>query len=58
LSILLKNAEGLKGITVAVPRQIYRLKAINNITQSEDKDYYYLTVKEDVKEKVIMVDGA
>jgi hypothetical protein len=58
LSILLRNEEGLYGITVAIPRHIYRVGAMRNMTKAEDKDYYYLTVQEDVKEKIILVHGS
>lgn len=58
LSIRLQNEDGLYGITLAIPRHVYRVDAMRNITQTEDKDYYYLTVQEDVKEKVIIVHGA
>lgn len=57
LSIMLRNKEGLRGMTVAVPKHIYQVKAEKNVYQSEDKNYYYLTVQEDVKEKVILAYG-
>jgi len=57
LSILLKNTDGLKGITVAVPKKNYRMATIPGISQAKDEDYYYLTVVEDVKEKNIIVQG-
>jgi hypothetical protein len=55
--ILLKNAEGLKGITVALPRHSYRVDATPDISQSEDENYYYMTVQKDVKEKTIIAHG-
>ena len=58
LSILLRNTNGLDGITVAVPRDVYRVDEMRNIVKSEDKNYYYLTIKEDVKEKIIMAHGS
>lgn len=54
LSVILKNPEGLYGITVAIPRGMYRVDEARNMIKSEDKYYYYLTVGEDVKEKNIM----
>lgn len=57
LSIRLRNEEGLRGMTVAVPKHIYQVEAEKNVFQSEDKKYYYLTVQEDVKEKVVLAYG-
>jgi hypothetical protein len=53
----LKNPEGLKGITVALPRHDYRLDATPDVSQTEDENYYYLVVESDVKEKNIIAHG-
>jgi len=55
LTIILKNMDGLKGITVAVPHHKYLPKMQTDLMVTEDKDYYYLTVNDDVKEKTIIV---
>jgi hypothetical protein len=55
LSIHLKNENGLLGVTVAAPRQSYRVNADPDIMQSEDQNYHYLTVRKNVKEKIILV---
>lgn len=55
LLLTLKNKTGLQGITVAIPRIKYKAAAIANVSLTEDKDYYYLTVNEDAKEKTIIV---
>ena len=54
LSIYMKNKTGLQGITVAIPRDKYKADENINVSMTEDKDYYYLTVNEDVKEKTII----
>ncbi len=54
LTIHLKNEEGLKGITIAVPRN-YNTSPDVNLTREEDENYYYWTVNENVKEKNIVV---
>jgi hypothetical protein len=55
LLLTLKNKTGLKGITVAIPRNKYKAGENINVSMTEDKNYYYLTVNEDVKEKTITV---
>lgn len=57
LSIVLKNDAGLKGLTVAVPRHKYSIETQANLSSTEDENYYYLTVDEDVKEKSIILNG-
>jgi hypothetical protein len=57
LLIQLKNAEGLKDITVALPRHSYRVDETPEVSQSADEDYYYLAVHKDVKEKTIIAHG-
>jgi hypothetical protein len=54
LAVLLKNEEGLKGMTVAMPRD-YNTSPDVNLTREEDENYYYWTVNENVKEKNIVV---
>jgi hypothetical protein len=54
LAVLLKNKEGLKGMTVAMPRD-YNTSPDVNLTREEDENYYYWTVNENVKEKNIVV---
>jgi hypothetical protein len=54
LYIMLKNDAGLKGLTVAVPRHKYRVETQANLRRTQDDNYYYLTVDEDVKEKQII----
>lgn len=55
LLLNLKNPKGLKGITVAIPRNKYKAVVTANVSLAEEKDYYYLTVNEDAKEKTIIV---
>jgi len=54
LSIYMKNITGLQGMTVAIPRDKYKADENINVVMAEDKDYYYLTVNENVKEKTIL----
>jgi hypothetical protein len=55
LLLTLKNDTSLKGITVAIPRNKYKAGENANLSVTEDTNYYYLTVDEDVKEKTIIV---
>jgi hypothetical protein len=55
LLLTLKNETGLKGITVAIPRNKYKVSENASVSLVEDENYYYLTVNEDVKEKTITV---
>ena len=57
LSIILENTDGLKGITVAVPRKKYLSMVNSGIIVTEDNDYYYLTINDDVQEKTIIVNS-
>jgi hypothetical protein len=54
LVITLNNKKGLKGMTVAVPRNKYKVEKNDGVGLVEDDNYYYLTVNEDVKEKAII----
>ena len=56
LSVVLKNEAGLSGITFALPRDKYLMGRDSGVTLTEDKNYYYLTVNEDVKEKTFIFD--
>jgi hypothetical protein len=55
LLLALKNEKGLKGITVAIPRNKYRVEENTGASLVEDDKYYYLTVNEDAKERTIIV---
>ncbi len=55
LLLTLKNETSLKGITVAIPRNKYKAGEYTNVSMTEDTNYYYLTVNENVKEKTITV---
>jgi hypothetical protein len=55
LSLSLKNDQGLNGITVAIPRNKYRIQENTGVDIVVDDTYYYLMVNEDVKEKTITV---
>ncbi len=57
LIITLKNEKGLQGITVAVPRDRYSMGENANVVLTEDQNYYYLAVNEDVKDKTIIVNN-
>lgn len=55
--ISLKNPEGLKNITVALPKNKYQKPAAEGISVQEDGKYYYLIMGEaNEKEKYITVD--
>ena len=54
LAVLLKNEEGLKGITVAIPRGKYNISPDVSMKREEDENYNYWTVNENVKEKNIV----
>ena len=55
LSVILHNSEGLNDITVAIPKNKYKIIEREDLTSSEDADYYYLTVKDRVNEQNITV---
>lgn len=57
LSVWMKNEDGLQGVTVAIPKHLYRTDAMPNVTQLADDDYFYLTVRENDKEKTLFVHG-
>jgi len=57
LLITLKNNAGLKGITVAVPKNKYQAVKNADMELNQDSKYYFLTVKDDVKKKFIIVNG-
>lgn len=57
LIVSLKNLEGLDGITVAIPKDIYKNPVSDGIIIHEDEDYYYLSMKGDLDEKVIYIDS-
>ncbi|GAB4538454.1 MAG: hypothetical protein Fur0020_07370 [Thermodesulfovibrionia bacterium] len=57
LAVSLKNAEGLDGITVAIPRDIYKKPISNGIIIQEDGDYYYLIINENLKEKIVYIES-
>ena len=54
LDVTLKNLEGLKGITLAIPKKQYKETQItDSLIKTEDEDYYYITCTEDVNEKTL-----
>jgi hypothetical protein len=57
LHISLKNSAGLKGITIAVPKNKYQAVKNIDIDLNQDSKYYFLTVNDDVKKKFINVNG-
>ncbi len=50
--VILNNPEGLNGITIAVPKNVYKMPVIEGCSIQEDEDFYYLIVKEKENEKV------
>jgi hypothetical protein len=56
LIISLKNPDGLKGITVALPKQGHKKPHAQNLSVDEDEDYYYLTITDPSKEKTILAE--
>lgn len=50
------NEQGLKGITIAVPKRGFHKPVIEKISVIEGKNYYYLVITEPVKTKKIYVD--
>lgn len=55
--VFLNNPEGLNGITIAVPKNAYRMPQIKDCSVQEDEDYYYLTIKGRENEKVLYLDS-
>jgi hypothetical protein len=54
--ISLRNPEGLKGITVALPKKGYQKPYSQNFSVEEDVDYYYMTIIRSIKKEVIHVE--
>lgn len=44
----LENMEGLEGIAVAIPKDMYNIPIEENVEIGEDEAYYYLTIKENI----------
>lgn len=56
VEIFLKNPEGLANIVTAIPAQEYEKPVLTGIEVEEDDDYYYLRLKEHIREKKIYID--
>lgn len=54
MSVELHNAEGLQGITVAIPKNLCRKPPGSGFYVEEDENYYYAVITEDVYEKNII----
>ena len=57
LIAVLKNPEGLDGITVAIPKKNHKKPTSADISIQEDEDYYYISIKGNLNEKNIYVDA-
>ena len=49
LEVNLVNPEGLNGITIAIPKGYKPVKNYQNIVIEQDKNYYYIIIKDDIK---------
>jgi len=56
LTLFLTNPEGLEGITAAIPKETYKRTDTDGVAIHEDEDYYYLSVKDNLNEKVIYIE--
>lgn len=54
LTVELKNPEGLEGITLAIPKANYARPNDSDMLLDEDIDYYYLAIRRNINEKVII----
>jgi hypothetical protein len=57
LIVYLRNEKGLKGMTVAIPCNRYKLPEGVSIMHTADENYDYVTVNEDVQKKSIIFTG-
>lgn len=57
LVVSMKNQEGLDGLTLAIPRDRYRIHDKENLMLQQDGDYYYLTFTDKTDEKTIYFDA-
>ncbi|HPR16845.1 MAG TPA: hypothetical protein PLD62_01225 [Candidatus Cloacimonadota bacterium] len=55
LLVTLKNPESLQNITISLPKAEYRKVAGLGLNVTEDDDYYYIEIVEDVTEKLLTV---
>ncbi len=55
LDVNISNPEGLKGIVIALPKGKYKMVHWKGIDLSEDKDYHYLRINENVDEKILHI---
>ena len=54
--VTLKNEDTLKDITIAIPKNKYaKIENDVDIDSSEDDKYYYLVIKTNVKEKIVIL---
>ncbi|MDO9578349.1 MAG: hypothetical protein Q7J16_10730, partial [Candidatus Cloacimonadales bacterium] len=54
LFITLFNPQGMKDITIALPKDLCRTPAGLEMKISEDDDYYYATITQNTKDKIIV----
>jgi hypothetical protein len=54
--VSVRNPEGLKGITVALPKKEHKKPYSQNLSVEEDEDYYYITITRSIKEEVILME--
>ncbi|MBI5043025.1 MAG: hypothetical protein HZC10_04175 [Nitrospirae bacterium] len=57
LRVFLDNPETLEGITLAIPRNRYKMPSHGDFLIQQDDDYYYLTFREGINEKTIYFDA-
>ncbi|MFC1898274.1 hypothetical protein ACFLYJ_01755 [Candidatus Cloacimonadota bacterium] len=54
MSVELRNSEGLEGLTVAIPKNLFRKPPGAGFYVEEDENYYYAVINEQVYEKNII----
>jgi len=54
MSVELSNPEGLQGISVAIPKNLYRKPPGEGFNITEDKNYYYAIITENIYKKNII----
>lgn len=54
--VSVRNPEGLKGITVALPKKGHKKPHAQNLSVEEDEYYFYMTITRSIEEEVIQVE--
>ena len=50
----ISNPEGLKGFSIALPKQLCRRPAGYGFVLDSDEDYYYIIINKDMNEKLFV----